>query len=198
MSNDDINSAGANMVESCGTTDSSSTVLPISRARATSGFFAKSTLDPECGEKMRPSLILGMLFFKQKLCAQQCRELLLERLVSKFQRFRSKVVLQNNAVFFQELCLADIDMELHCQEVQADGWTQADLDAFLSSQYQVSKSIHAPLWVFYVLNGLADGRSCLVANVDHSIGDGATMIEVRGQRVCCEQMCSFIKVLQLT
>jgi hypothetical protein len=166
-----------------------SPLLSTSKARATSGFFAKSTLDPACGEKIRPSLILGLLYFKNHLSADKCREILTQRLVLEFQRFRSKVVLKNGEIFFQELPLADIDMDYHVQEVASRGWTQADMDSFLSAQYQISKSSHAPLWVFYVMNDLADGRSCLVGNIDHCIGDGITMVQVgrsqKGMSVLC-------------
>lgn len=127
---------------------------------------------------MRPSLILGLLFFKNELCVDTCRDILMQRLVLEFQRFRSKVVMQSNDVYFQELSTTDIDMQLHCQEVEARGWAQTDIDKFLSYQYKVNKPSDAPLWVFYVLNNLADGRSCLVANIDHCIGDGITMIQV--------------------
>ena len=52
------------------------------------------------------------------------------------------------------------------------------MDSFLSQQYQDRKNVNEPLWLFYVLNNLADGRSCLVANIDHCIGDGITMVNV--------------------
>ena len=128
---------------------------------------------------MRPSLILGLLFFRRALSPDMCRDILTQRLAQEYQRFRSKVVVENHAICFQELPLAELNMHYHCQEVQATGWTQSDLDAFLSSQYKVSKPSDAPLWIFYVLNDLADGRSCLVANIDHCIGDGITMVQVR-------------------
>ena len=153
--------------------------LTTSRARATSGFFATSTLDPECGVKMRPSLILGLLYFQRNLSIDTCRDVLTHRLVLEFPRFRSKVIQKGNDIYFQEVAMDDIDMQWHCQEVEARGWTQAEIDQFLSEQYKRSKPGGAPLWIFYVLNDLADGRSCLVANIDHCIGDGITMIQVR-------------------
>ena len=127
---------------------------------------------------MRPSLILGLLYFKRPLSVTTCREILTDRLVVEFQRFRSKVIMEKNEIFFQELPLDSIDMHYHCHEVNSQGWTQKDLDMFLSTLYKENKPSCAPLWMFYVLNDLADGRSCLVANIDHCIGDGITMVQV--------------------
>ncbi len=55
---------------------------------------------------------------------------------------------------------------------------QADIDRFLSEEYNKDKDPDRPLWIFYILNGLADGRGCMIANIDHCIGDGVSLIQV--------------------
>ena len=46
----------------------------------------------------------------------------------------------------------------HFRVVPSEGWGQADIDRFLSEEYNKDKDPDRPLWIFYVLNGLADGR----------------------------------------
>lgn len=165
--------AGIDNEESKATTSST-------RARSLSSAFAWPSLDPEIGQRLRPNLILAMLYFRSPLDVDQVRRLMHERLVQRHVRFRSIPRRgDGNSVHLDELPPAAIDMEHHVQGVpEAAGWTQTDIDAFLSSEYAATKDVVRPLWRFYVLNGLADGRSCLFVNIDHCIGDGIALVQV--------------------
>jgi hypothetical protein len=147
-------------------------------ARATTSVFAKSTVDPAFASRLRPTLILGLLFFRDKIDVHVLRKVLKERLLSQYGRFRSKIVLEGSKILFHELSESEISMDYHVQEIDATGWDQSHIDNFLSSKYNEDKSPDSPLWIFYILQNLADGRHCIIANIDHCIGDGITMVQV--------------------
>jgi hypothetical protein len=151
---------------------------PRKLANATSKLFAQSDLDPYAKSLIPPSLILGLLFFHEYIDPEEIRRTLHERFVKEFAKFRSIVLMENAKIYFQELPLADIDMNYHVQSVDSSGWKQQDVSNFLSECYMTHKSIERPLWTFHVLNNLENGRSCLIANIDHCLGDGIAMVEV--------------------
>lgn len=162
----------------CNSGEEAHSDMPATRARSTSSFFATSSLDSKFGEKMRPSLIVGLLYFLSPLDADLCRKLLAERLLPQHSRFRSKAILRGVDVYFQEIPLESIDLEYHVQEVDARGWKQSNVDGFISDLYRDNMAVDMPLWKFYVLNNLASGKSCLIASINHCIGDGVAMVQV--------------------
>lgn len=152
-------------------------------ARTLSSIFAKVTVDPNYSA-VRPTLIYGLLYFQENLDIHSVRKLMIERLISRFPRFRSKVVMINNKIFFEELSMSEIDINYHIQEINATNWSQHNLDHFMSSLYRENKLTSKPMWIFYILNNLSDGRSCLMANIDHCIWhnyDQSIIINIRSK-----------------
>jgi hypothetical protein len=149
------------------------------RARSLSSAFAWPNLDPIIAQRLRPMLVLALLYFKSPLDVNLVRDLMQKRLVYKHFRFRAVPRREGLAVHLDALHPSAIDMEHHIRELpEAAGWGQREIDTFVSREYAASKDPTKPLWIFYVLNNLADGRSCLLVNIDHSIGDGIALIQV--------------------
>jgi hypothetical protein len=85
-----------------------------------------------------------------------------------------------------------IDMEHHIRDLpEAAGWGQREIDAFVSKEYAASKDVTMPLWMFYVMNNLADGRSCILVNIDHSIGDGISLVQVMSEYIFLTRIFHF-------
>ena len=123
-------------------------------------------------------------FLGGSITADKVRTMIRDRLLV-FPRFRSKVAFDSSqrflsAISFQELPLGDIDLEYHVQEAgRGKSWGAPELDAFISQIYSQDMDHEKPLWQFYVINQMADGSDMLMAVIDHAIGDGTTMVEVR-------------------
>ena len=148
-------------------------------ARQLSSVFITSTMETRFKDRIRPTLILGFLHFKKPIDVEKIRQLTFERLVCSELRFRSKAVLDPAyPCYFDEIPLDGIDMEYHVQSKEARGWEEADIDIFMRDLYTIDMDPQKPLWVMYVLNDLADGRSCLVFVIDHAIGDGISLTNV--------------------
>jgi hypothetical protein len=82
-------------------------------------------------------------------------------------------------VFFQQLPIEAIDLDYHvCLLGETKPWNQCDLDDLMSKLYMEDMDFDKPLWRFFVINNMADGRHMLIAVVDHAIGDGASMINI--------------------
>jgi hypothetical protein len=101
-----------------------------------------------------------------------------------FPRMRSKIKFSPtdrsfSDIFFQELPEDSIDFNYHvCSIGESHSWTQNDLDSLLSKLYMEDMDFEKPLWRFFVINNMADGRHTLLAVLDHSIGDGASLLNI--------------------
>ena len=128
---------------------------------------------------MRPLLVLGMLYIDKPLDLAWLRKLIVNRLCV-LPRFAAVVEDRGNAVSFNPVPISSLDMEYHVTEIGADGelWTPARLDDFLSSlnspEHELDKS--RPLWRFFQVPRMADGRALLVPVINHAIGDGVALI----------------------
>ena len=134
--------------------ESPSSRIPLRKipAKQMSTMFYKASLDETAIKRgIRPTLIIGILYFTNPLDASGIRALLRERLVLEFPRFRSVGVKGDQGIIlFEELDIANIDMNYHVQVVDAKGWDQEDIDDLLTEQYKQNKDIDKPLWVFYI------------------------------------------------
>jgi len=79
---------------------------------------------------------------------------------------------------FREVCEADFENMMPCLvKENSDIKTQEDVNTFVSKLYEEEMTIDLPLWRAFVVNNLADGRSVLVLNINHAIGDGVSQIQ---------------------
>eukprot|EP00291_Cryptomonas_curvata_P007428 CAMPEP_0172194746 /NCGR_PEP_ID=MMETSP1050-20130122/25778_1 /TAXON_ID=233186 /ORGANISM="Cryptomonas curvata, Strain CCAP979/52" /LENGTH=191 /DNA_ID=CAMNT_0012870641 /DNA_START=195 /DNA_END=766 /DNA_ORIENTATION=- len=164
----DINELASSLFD----TNESDEDLFSRRISSTSAVYLKTSWDG----RVRPWLILGVMTFKDEINPDVLWNLLLERL-HRFDRFRCRVSVQKNASFaFQQV--RELSRNYHLVLEPSKDWTHDDVNQYLSNLYQENKDLERPLWKVHVLNGLAGGLHGVVINVDHSLGDGASMVEV--------------------
>ena len=107
-------------------------------------------MEPTFKGRLRPTLILGFLYFNEAMDATSIRSIMHERLVSANSRFRSKAVLNPSnpkEVYFEELLAEDIDMNYHVQLKESIGWTDNEVDVFMKELYARDMDADKPLWV---------------------------------------------------
>ena len=136
------------------------------------------TVDERFG--MRPLLVLGQLYFRTPLDLTKLRKLLTKRLCP-LPRFSAVVVDRGSQVRFDPIPIATMDMWYHVVELPVEDtspWTSSKLDGFLSSLNTPEYGLDAtrPLWRFFYIPKLADGRSLLVPVINHAIGDGVALV----------------------
>ena len=129
---------------------------------------------------MRPLLVLGMLYFRQPLDLTRLRTRLRDRLCS-LPRFAAMVIDGGSNVSFRAVPIDSLDMDYHVTDLpvdESDPWTPSKLDTFLSSLNTAENELDKtrPLWRFYHIPRLADGRTLLVPVINHVIGDGMALV----------------------
>jgi len=107
----------------------------------------------------------------------------LKERVAAIPRFRSIVVNtaecgQRPILNFREVSEAEVEHMMPCIVQEKSGIkTQEDVNRFVSKLYEDEMAIDLPLWRAFVVNNLADGRSLLVLNINHALGDGVCQIQ---------------------
>ena len=132
---------------------------------------------------IRPTLVAAQLVFRESISVPDIKALVQNRLFG-FYRMRSKMIFSPkdksfSDIYFQELPLEDIDLDYHVSSLgESHPWTQTDIDSLMSKMYMEDMDYTKPLWRFFVINGMADGRNLMIVVVDHSIGDGASLMNI--------------------
>mmetsp|Transcript_11069 Transcript_11069/g.14419 ORF Transcript_11069/g.14419 Transcript_11069/m.14419 type:complete len:501 (+) Transcript_11069:167-1669(+) len=126
------------------------------------------------------SYVVGLLFFKERLDVEKVKTNVLDKLLD-MPRFRSKFVSKHFGAYFEELAIEDLDLDYHVQVAFEDeNPTRADILSYLAEKMS-QKSIldkSKPLWQMVIIPEMEDGRSCLITNISHIIGDGMSQVEV--------------------
>jgi diacylglycerol O-acyltransferase / wax synthase len=133
--------------------------------------------------RTRPTLIIAELTFNNALSVSEVRALFTNE-VLKYPRFRS-VLLHDESrsilhdIDFKLLTDDDIDMTYHVSEVgQEEHWDRQHVNSFISNIHSKNMDQTRPLWRVFVINSLSNGKHMLLACINHTIGDGVTMVEV--------------------
>eukprot|EP01041_Mallomonas_annulata_P010573 gene10573-22066_t len=127
-------------------------------------------------ERFRPTILVGLIYFNSPIDVSKLRILVFERLL-QFPRFCSYITIERSNIFFQELSPHDVNLEYHIFEENSKGWTDVNVHSFINEKYNEQKDSNVPLWRLHILNNLADGRHCLLTNIDHTIGDGFSIVQ---------------------
>lgn len=157
-----------------------------------SSIFAASTVDAdsEYGQRILATRIFPQLFFKQPVDIAKIRAVLAKFL--EFDRFRSvfqqgedgtETTYNLGKVYCRELAKEEVDMEYHVVDIDdaedvpiVGPWDSAKVSELASWLYTHPHSKERPLWRFYVIQNMEDGRSLLFGDIDHSIGDGLSLV----------------------
>ena len=150
------------------------------RASAFSRVFALSSVSENFAEeKLRPTLINAMIFFKDpKPDEKKLRQVLAERLLC-IPRFRSIPRFDEGAVHFDPIAREDVDFDEHLKVVDGKKrFTENDIEQLVSNSFLSDWSATRPLWRMTLVKNLADGRSMLFIVIDHAIGDGVGLLSL--------------------
>jgi NRPS condensation-like uncharacterized protein len=131
--------------------------------------------------RARPTLIIAQLIFDKPLSLSDVRNLVETKLLT-YPRFLSVLTHSRTKKILDDVefkLLDKVDMNYHVTVAgEGERWSQCQIDDFISMLYTANKDHSRPLWRFFVINNMADGRHMLLVDIDHSIGDGVTMVEV--------------------
>jgi NRPS condensation-like uncharacterized protein len=131
--------------------------------------------------RTRPTLIIAQLIFDKNLILSDVRNLVETKLL-KYPRFSSALTYNRAKPILDDIkfrLLDKVDMRYHVTAAgEGERWSQCQINDFVSKLYTENMDHSQPLWRFFVINHMADGRHMLLAVIDHSIGDGVTMVEV--------------------
>jgi NRPS condensation-like uncharacterized protein len=131
--------------------------------------------------RTRPTLIVAQLIFDNDIILPDVRDLLETKLLT-YHRFRSALTYNKAKPILDDVefkLLDKVDMSYHVTAAgEGEKWSQYQINDFVSKLYTENMDHSRPLWRFFVINHMADGRHMLLAVIDHSIGDGVTMVEV--------------------
>jgi NRPS condensation-like uncharacterized protein len=154
--------------------------VPGRRASAFSRVFALSSVSESFAEeKLRPTLINTMIFFKDpKPDEDKLRQVLAERLLC-IPRFRSIPRFEEGQVQFDPIAREDVDFDEHLKVLDGKNrFTENDIEQLVSNSFLSDWSATRPLWRMTLVKDLADGRSMLFIVIDHAIGDGVGLLSL--------------------
>ena len=121
----------------------------------------------------------GVLSFDEPVDWERLREVLRERLVAPYPRFRQRVCeprLGIGSPQWEDDPAFDLDLHLHRVALPAPG-DRAALQAFVADRMAVPLDRARPLWEFYLVDGYGPGCA-VVARMHHAIADGMALARV--------------------
>lgn len=143
-------------------------------------------MDDEFRKKLAPTYVHSFLYFDSPVNVHEYRKVVKERLCVQ-SRFTSVLRLQKNdangrrilplaSVYFDQYDVEELDMEHHVKEMHCK--TQGEIVEQMNSIYGGNYLPRdRPPWQFFVCNDMDDGRSVIVGCIDHTIGDGLSLLE---------------------
>lgn len=123
-------------------------------------------------------IVNSVLWFDAPVDWDRCRQVFMERVVARFDRFRQRAV-EGSALggpHWEDD--PDFDPELHFHHVALPRPNdQGALQAFVSDRIATPLDRDRPLWDVYLIDGLGAGAAVLV-RIHHSIADGIALARV--------------------
>lgn len=124
-------------------------------------------------------VIHSVMWFDAPVDWDRLRDVLRERLVEPFPRFRQRVSEASLGVglpSWEDDEAFDLDLHLHRVALPAPG-DEAALRAFVADRMTVPLDRARPLWEFHLIDGYGDGAAIL-ARMHHAIADGIALARV--------------------
>jgi WS/DGAT/MGAT family acyltransferase len=122
-------------------------------------------------------MITGVLMFDQPIDAARFRDVIAERLVGRFERFRKRAILPASGnPYWEDDPHFTLDSHLHHIALAAPG-DRAMLEALVSDLMSTPLDFSKPLWHFHIVDGYEQG-SAVISRLHHSIADGIALVHV--------------------
>ena len=121
-------------------------------------------------------IINGVLFFDSKIDFETLKQILLERFVARYARFRQRVVAQGGRLYWEDDPHFDIRAHVRRYALPEPG-DMATLQTVVSAIVNEPLDRRKPLWRYLLIENV-EGGSVLLARLHHCIGDGIALIRV--------------------
>ena len=124
-------------------------------------------------------VITSVMWFDEPLDAERLRDVIAERLVGRFVRFRQRAVespLPFRGPHWEDDPDFDLDRHVHHRGLSAPGGP-AELTELVSDLMSTPLDRSKPLWDLYLVDGYGSG-SALVSRMHHCIADGIALARV--------------------
>jgi diacylglycerol O-acyltransferase len=123
-------------------------------------------------------VVNGMLWFDEPVDTDLARQVIRERLVERFPRFRRRVVEPRlvGQPRWEDDPSFDLDRHIHRRALPAPG-DRAALEEFITDLMAMPLDRSKPLWDVYLVDGYGDGMA-LITRMHHCIADGIALARV--------------------
>ncbi|WP_100638144.1 WS/DGAT/MGAT family O-acyltransferase [Marinobacter salexigens] len=122
-----------------------------------------------------PMMISAVLAFDKPIAINRLKRILNERFL-RFQRFRQRIVDENDKLYWQDDPLFHLDNHLH--QIALPGKAgKAELQALTSDYNSTSLDMRHPLWQIHYIDNYQDGCALLI-RIHHCIADGISLVRV--------------------
>jgi len=121
-------------------------------------------------------VVNSVMWFDEPVDGVALREILQDRLVDRFPRFRQRAV-EDHGVWWEDA--EDFDIEAHLHDVQLPAPAgRAELERFVAEHISQPLDRARPLWDLYVVAPYDDGGCALFFRMHHAIADGIALARV--------------------
>ncbi|CAK9000917.1 Diacylglycerol O-acyltransferase [Durusdinium trenchii] len=125
--------------------------------------------------------VTGLLYLESAPSEEALKQVVMDRLLA-MRRFRSRVKVSKvlRRMYWEELDLADFDIDYHLQIQDAEKPLSRDgVRSFLENMYaDWEPDMTRSPWQLILLPRLEEGGALLVSRMNHCIGDGVAMVEI--------------------
>ena len=121
-------------------------------------------------------LVNSVLWFDDPVPEQTLRDVLADRLVGRFRRFRQRVV-EDHGAWWEDDPAFDVSHHIHHLDLPAPRGRR-ELQAVVASYLTVPLDRSRPLWDLYVVDDYDGGGTALFFRMHHCIADGIALTRV--------------------
>ena len=121
-------------------------------------------------------VVTSVMWLDRPVARADLVELMQERMVEPFPRFRQRVV-DDHGLWWEDV--EDFDIEDHIHELTLPAPAgRAELERAVGEKVSVPLSWERPLWDLYVVEHYDDGGSATIFRMHHAIADGFSLVRV--------------------
>lgn len=124
-------------------------------------------------------MITALFTFEEEMDFARFREVIEQRMVLPFDRFRMRVKRSRNPLRRPSwVPVKDFNLDNHLKRFTLGDGTQEELMKYVSAKMSQRLSRRRPLWEITMVDGLEEGGCAMVAVLHHAIADGIALMKV--------------------